>query len=371
MVTRRSFVRDLSCLALAGPLVGESALALRALPNAPSRDDIVWLDANENPAGPPPSAIRAIVEGAAATARYHFDEFAGFTAAIARSENLSDEQVVFGVGSTEIIDAAISAFTSVSRPMITATATYEIPIELARSMGRGVVQVPLTEAWAFPARRLAEEARNAGGGLIYLCNPNNPTSSLTPSDDIEWLVKNLPPNTVLLVDEAYVHFAQPGQIESSIKYVRDNKNVIVTRTFSKIYGMAGIRAGFGCARPDLIRAITPFRDNVIPVLALRAAIAALKESPTLIPARRAKVTRRRGELCEWLRQKRIRYIEPHANFVMIDIGRDVRSFGREMFRRGVAVGRPFRSLEQMLRVSIGTESEMAKFREVFWQVYAS
>jgi len=371
MVTRRHFVRDVSCIALASPLLGESVLALRAIPNAASSDDMVWLNANENPVGPPPSAIRAIVEGAAATARYHFEEFEGFTRVIAQSENVSEEHVLFGVGSSEIIDAAISAFTSVLHPMITATPTYEVPIELAHSMGKNVVQTSLTEAWAFPVRRLAEEARKAGGGLIYLCNPNNPTSSLTPSDDLDWLVKNLPLNTVLLIDEAYIHFAQPAHIESSIKYVRDNKNVVVTRTFSKIYGMAGIRAGFGCARPDLIRAMTPFRNNVIPVLGLRAATAALKESPLLIPARRAEVARRRSDLCEWLRQKGIGYIEPHANFVMIDIGRDVRSFGNEMFRKGVAVGRPFRPVEHMLRVSVGTESEMSKFRDVFWQVYTS
>jgi len=212
---------------------------------------------------------------------------------------------------------------------------------------------------------------DSNAGLIYLCNPNNPTSSLTPSGDIDWLVSNLPPNTVLLVDEAYIHFAEPAKIESSIKYVRENKNVVVTRTFSKIYGMAGIRAGFGCARPELIHAITPFRTNVIPVLGLRAASAALAERSLLVPARRADMARRSTDLCEWLRQKRLAYIEPHANFVMIDIGRDVRSFGDAMFRQGVAVGRPFPAVEHMLRVTLGTDSEMAKFRDVFWRVYNS
>jgi len=371
MVTRRRFVRDLGCMALAGPVLGEAALAQRALSSPAPSGPMVWLNANENPAGPPPGAIRAVVEGAAATGRYHFDEFTGFTRAIALSENLTDEQVMFGVGSSEIIDAAIGAFTSASRPMITATATFEIPIELARSMGKAVVQVPLAETWAFPVRRLAEEARQAGGGLIYLCNPNNPTSSLTPSADIDWLVSNLPQNTVLLVDEAYLHFAEPAKVESAIKYVRENKNVVVTRTFSKIYGMAGIRAGFGCARPDLIRAMTPFRANVIPVLGLRAATAALAERALLVPARRAEMARRTSDLCEWLRQKRLAFIDPHANFVMIDIGRDVRSFGEAMFRQGVAVGRPFPAVEHMLRVTVGTESEMSKFRDIFWRVYKS
>jgi len=369
MITRRRLIQDLGYFAAAGHLAGKASVAsLGPQSTPPSPSDVVWLDSNENPLGPPPSAIKAMVDGMSATARYHFDEFGKFREAIAQSEGLRPEQVLFGVGSTEVIDAAVSAFAS-SKPLITATATYDILIELERRLGRQVVQVPLTESWAYPVRKLVEEAVKAGGGLIYLCNPNNPTSSLTPKGDIEWLVANLPPHSVLLVDEAYIHFAQPSEVESTLKYVREDKDVIVTRTFSKIYGMAGARAGFGCARPDLLRAMEPFMDNVIPVLALRGAMAALGDRDSVVPTRRAEFVRIRGELCDWLHQKNIRYIEPHANFVMIDIGRDVRSFGQEMLRRGVAVGRPFPPLNQMLRVTLGTDQEMKKFREVFWQVY--
>jgi len=351
MITRRRLMQDFSCLTVAGKFSNKLLANPRPQGNRASQDDVVWLDSNENPLGPPPSAIKAMLDGVSATARYHFDEFGKFREAIARSEGLKPEQVLFGVGSTEVIDAAISAFAS-SKPLITANATYDILVELTRSLGRQVVQVPLTETWAYPVRKLAEAALKAGGGLVYLCNPNNPTSSLTPKGDIEWLVMNLPPRTVLLVDEAYIHFAQPTEIESVLRYVREDKNVIVTRTFSKIYGMAGARAGFGCGRPDLIRAM-----------------AALEDRDTLVPNRRAELARIRAELCNWLRTKNIRYIEPHANFVMIDIGRDVRPFGQEMLRRGVAVGRPFPPLNQMLRVTLGTDQEMKKFREVFWQVY--
>jgi len=371
MISRRRFVRHLGCIAAVGQLAGEAFLARRAWAGAAPRDDMVWLDANENPAGPPLSAIKAIVDGAAATARYHFDEFVAFADAIAGSESLTREQVVFGIGSSDVIDAAICAFTSSSKPMMTATSTYEIPVEFARRLGKKVVQIPLMEDWAFPVRKLAEEAERAGGGLIYLCNPNNPTSSLTPQNDIGWLAANLPPQTVLLVDEAYIDFLPRADVMSATRYVRSDRSVIVTRTFSKIYGMAGARAGFGCARPDLVRTMRPFLDNVIPILGLRAATAALGESATLIPGRRAAVARTRSELCDWLRQKRIPYIEPHANFVMMDIGRDVRAFGSEMFRKGVAVGRPFSSLKEMLRVTVGTDVEMARFRDAFWQVYSS
>jgi len=372
VITRRRFACDLGSLAvLSSTSVGELFLATRALAGTASRQDVVWLNANENPAGPPPSALAAIVNGAAAVARYHFDEFDAFTEAIADSESLAPDQILFGIGSAEIINAAICAFTSLSRPLITASPTYEIPIEFAHTLGKSVVQVPLTEDWQFPVGKLAEEAAKAHGGLIYLCNPNNPTSSCTSSKDLRWLAYNLPANTVLLVDEAYVHFAEPDEIESGIKFVQNNCNVIVARTFSKIYGMAGVRAGFGCAKPDLIRQMKLFRSNVIPILGSRAAAAALGERATLIPTRRANVARTRRELCEWLRHRNVRYIEPHANFIMIDIGRDARSFGTDMFRKGVAVGRAFPTLSQMLRVTIGTDQEMMRFRDVFWEVYAA
>jgi histidinol-phosphate aminotransferase len=380
MITRRRLMGDLGRLAVAGQLgCGSFARRIRAdlLAGEDARPvqeliphDIVWLDSNENPVGPPASAIKAMVEGAAATARYHFDEFPAFTGTLAASEDVKPEQVLFGVGSTEVIDAAICAFTSSSTPLITANSSYDIVINLARSLGRKVVQAPLTQTWAYDVRKLADVAAKAGGGLIYICNPNNPTSSITPKSDIDWLAANLPPNTVLLMDEAYIHFAEPAVIESAMKHVRENRSVIVTRTFSKIYGMAGARAGFGCARADIVKTLRPFMDKVIPVLALRGAMAALAERETLVPERRADLARTRAALCEWLQQKKIRYIEPHANFIMINIGRDVQSFGKEMLSRGVAVGRPFPPLDGMLRVTIGMDSEMKKFREVFWQVYA-
>jgi histidinol-phosphate aminotransferase len=369
VITRRRFARDLGTIALVGRAqFGELLLSDHAVERL-SHQDVIWLDANENPAGPPPLALSAIVNGAADVSRYHFDEFATFTEAIAASEKMRPEQVLFGIGSAEVINAAICAFTSSSRPLITATPTYEVPLEFARLLGKSVVELRLNEDWTFPLSASVQEAAKADGGLIYLCNPNNPTSTCTSPKDLRWLAHNLPPNTILLVDEAYIHFAEPNEVESALSFVRDNGNVVVTRTFSKIYGMAGVRAGFGCAKPELIKEMSHFRSNVIPVLALRAATAALHESPTLIPTRRAKVAIIRNELCDWLRQKDIRYVEPHANFVMIAIRGEAGSFGAEMFRRGVAVGRPFRAVSRMLRVTIGTDQEMKRFRDVFWEVY--
>jgi histidinol-phosphate aminotransferase len=375
MVTRRSFMRQLSVAGAAGAYFGETLLGVahadEVKAGVPSRTGTVWLASNEHPAGPPKSAIDAMVKAAPDSGRYHFDEFGAFSNAIARSEQVSSEQVLFGVGSSDVIAAAICAFATTSKPMITAQPTYDIIVQLAKALGRPVTEIPLTAQWAYPVKQLAAEAKKAGGGLIYVCNPNNPTASLTPADDIHWLATNLPPNTVLFVDEAYLEFADPASVRSAMSYVREGKSVVVSRTFSKIYGMAGVRAGFGCARPDLVAAMNQFMDNVIPFLGVRAATAALNEKATLVPERRKINARVRGELCQWLDKNKVGYIPSHANFVMIDVKRDVRAFGAEMLRQGIAVGRPFPPLNNMLRVTMGTDAEMQRFREAFRKVYSA
>ncbi|WP_129781665.1 aminotransferase class I/II-fold pyridoxal phosphate-dependent enzyme [Peristeroidobacter soli] len=373
MVTRRSFMRQLGVAGAAGVYFGETLLAATAeAADAAARPSSrVWLDANENSAGPPRSAIDAMVQSAPHTWRYHFDEFGALSQAIAASEQISPQQVLFGVGSSEVIASAICAFTSDTKPMVTALPTYDIIVQLARAMGKAVVEIPLTPQWSYPVKQLVEEAKKAGGGLIYLCNPNNPTGSITPVEDVRWLLANLPQDTVLFVDEAYLEFADPAKVESAIKYVREDKSVIVARTFSKIFGMAGVRAGFGCARPDLISAMNPFMDNVIPYLGVRAAMAALQEKSTLIPERRKNNARIRGELCQWLDQNKVRYLPSQANFLMIDVKRDVRGFSNAMYREGVAVGRPFPPLTTMLRVTIGNDTDMQRFRQAFLKVYSA
>jgi histidinol-phosphate aminotransferase len=375
MVTRRSFMRQVGVLGAAGVYFGETLIAATAQADEPARSATssrIWLDANENSAGPPRSAIEAMVESAPRAGRYHFEEFGAFSQAIGASEQISPAQVLFGVGSSEIIASAICAFASDSKSMITASPSYDIVVQLARAMGKAVVEIPLSPPqWSYPVKQLAEEAKKAGGGLIYLCNPNNPTGSMTSVEDVRWLVSNLPPDTVLLVDEAYLEFADPAKVESAIKYVREDKDVVVTRTFSKIYGMAGVRSGFGCARPDLILAMNPFMDNVIPYLGVRASIAALREKATLVPERRKNNAQIRGELCQWLDQNKVRYIPSQANFVMIDVKRDVRDFSAAMYREGVAVGRPFPPLNTMLRVTLGNATEMQRFRQAFLKVYSA
>jgi histidinol-phosphate aminotransferase len=204
---------------------------------------------------------------------------------------------------------------------------------------------------------IARVAINVARWLIYLCNPNNPTSAVTSSTDIDWLVNHLPASTILLVDEAYIHFVERNDVQSALPYVRQGKNVIVTRSFSKIYGMAGLRAGFAAGKPELIGKLESLSLNVISIVAARAIVAALADRDNI------------RELTTWLRERDLKFIEPNANFLMIDVGRNAREFITALPKIGVAPGRPFPPLDNHLRISIGTDQDMAKFREAFWKVY--
>jgi histidinol-phosphate aminotransferase len=369
MITRRGFAARIGAAVAAGRMLPEMAYAQRAAIQGNLPKDMVWLNANENPLGPPKSALAAMADVLPASGRYHYQEVRAFYEALGRSEDLQAENVLVGSGSTEMLHAAVEAFTSPDRPLVVMHPTYEGPPEVARAMHRQVVEVPLLPNYSADVRKLAEAADKAHAGLIYMCNPNNPTASITPKAEVAWLVQNLPPDTVLLIDEAYIHFGESEHLETALPYVRQAKNVVVARTFSKIYGMAGVRAGFVCASPELIDRMRPFRNNVISIIAMRGVLAALQESGTLIPERRAVNARNRRELCAWLRERKVPYIDPQANFMMIDVGRNAREFITKMPPMGVAVGRPFPPLDNMLRVTIGTEPEMQKFRDVFWRVY--
>jgi histidinol-phosphate aminotransferase len=370
MLTRRAFGARIGLGAAAVRMWPEMVYAQRAAVKAGDLPkDMVWLNANENPAGPPAASLAAMREALPTSGRYHFQEFRGIYAAVAQSEGLEPAQTIVGAGSSEVLHFAIDAFTSPTRPLITIAPTFEGPQEVARGLGRPVVLTKLLPDYSADVHALVEEAGKAHGGLIYLCNPNNPTSAITTRKDLEWLVGNLPANTILLVDEAYIHFGESPELKSALPYVRQAKDVIVTRTFSKIYGMAGLRVGFGAAKPELIERMTPLRMGVISIVSARAVVAALADRENILPERQASLAKTRRELCDWLRERKLGFIEPHANFIMIDVGRNAREFADAMPRLGVAPGRPFPPLDNMLRATIGTDAEMARFREVLWKVY--
>lgn len=370
MSTRRGFFAQMGAAATVARMLPEAAYAQSAVVEGVGLPkDMVWLNANENPAGPPACSLDAMRAVLTSAGRYHYNEFRGIYAVMAKAEGLAPEQFVLGSGSSEVLHNSIDLFTSPTRPLISVNPAYEGPREVARNLGRPVVLTRLRDDYTADVHKLAEEADKAHGGLIYLCNPNNPTSAVTTATDIDWLVANLPANTTLLVDEAYIHFVERPDVKTALPYVQQGKNVIVTRTFSKIYGMAGLRVGFAAARPDIAERMARLALNVISIVSARAVVAALADRDNILRERKAALAKTRRELTAWLRERDVRFIEPNANFIMIDVGRSAREFVNAMPRLGVAPGRPFPPLDNLLRATIGTDAEMAKFRDVFWKVY--
>jgi histidinol-phosphate aminotransferase len=367
MISRREFGFLSTALS-----TGLTAFAQHAAVQGDVPPDTVWLNANENPDGPPEEAREAITRAIAEAGRYSHRVFPLLNDSLAHAVGLTPEQIIPGTGSTEILHCAIDAFTSPDHPLVTSWPTWEMTRDLAEAGGRRVIKVPLTDAWSADVERIAEEASRSGAGVVHLGNPNNPTSSITPKTKLAWLVEHLPPSAILLVDEAYIQFADSPEAESCIRYVKEGRNVIVTRTFSKLYGMAGVRVGFGCAPPDLVRRMQPFRNNVISVLGARAAMAAISLGDRFVADRRARRNAVRTRVCAWLRTEGFRFIDPHANFVLIhvgnDVGKDVAELIPQMLAHGVAVGRRFEAVNQWMRVAIGTDAEMAKFQRAFLAV---
>lgn len=348
---------------LLASLAPELAFAQHAAISGSVPPDTVWLNANESPEGPFRVAKKALLGAFSEVGRYSHRAFPGIEDAIATHAGVTSDQILLGSGSSQVLHCALQAFTGPGRGFVTAWPTWEMCAEIAGRLRAQVVKVPLDRNWAADVERMAREARKWPTGLVHLGNPNNPTSSMTPPQAISWLAGNLPEGWRLLVDEAYIDYVSDPESVTAIGLVKQGRPVIVTRTFSKLYGMAGARIGFGCARPDLIAEMRGFRENVASILGARAAVAALAEGPAAVRARRQSREQVRGEFCRWLDAQGLEYIPPAANFVLIHVRKPVTEVIGALLRRGIAPGRRFDALDHWLRITIGTSAEMKRVAE--------
>jgi histidinol-phosphate aminotransferase len=208
-------------------------------------------------------------------------------------------------------------------------------------------------------------AADPSAGVIYICNPNNPTGTITPRADILWALENKPAGSLLLVDEAYIHLSDE---QSLVDMVAAGKDLIILRTFSKIYGMAGIRCGIAMGRPDLLAKLEPYLQNQMPVTALAAAHASITD-PDLIPARKKWLADTRNETFAWLKANGYKLVgEPKSNCFMIQTGREAHGVIAALQAEKVFIGRVWPVWPNAVRVSIGTPDDMAKFRTAFKKV---
>jgi histidinol-phosphate aminotransferase len=346
------------------PFYNEAALAqdLKALGSIPP--DAIRLHTNENPLGPCPAALEAIRRLLPQGGQYLFGQTAAFVDTMAAAEGLPTSQILPTAGSSDPLHRAVLAYTSPSRPLVVAEPGYEAPARAAKFLGAKVISVPLRKDHAHDAKAMVQA--DPAAGVIYICNPNNPTGSVTRKEDLDYIVANKPKGCVILVDEAYIHFATSAT--SAIEHVAAGKDVIVLRSFSKLYGMAGLRAGAALARPDLLEKLRGYGGlGFLPLSGTVGATASLKEK-TLVAERRQIVADIRHDLATWLEQRGFAYIPSEANMIMIDCKRPGREVYTAMLQHKIAIGRSWPSLPTHVRVTIGTGDDMAKFKAAFTRV---
>lgn len=356
-LSRRAFAQLLG--------TGAAAAALPRFALAARPAGIVRLSANENPYGPSPAAIAALRDAFGLIARYPDDEANLLAADVAKLHGVSADGVILGDGSSEILKLVAAAFTSPSRKLVMASPTFEAIARYARAGSADAVTIPLDAAYAHDAAKMAAVA---DAGVIYVCNPNNPTGSITPAAAMRTLIESAAPSAIILVDEAYHHYAASPSYESVIPMVKTRPNLIVARTFSKIYGMAGLRAGYAVAQPEVIRKLDAQKAwDSMNVMALVAARASLADTAYVAEGRKKNASTKR-DLVAQLDGLGYKIIPSETNFVMIDLRREVRPVIGALRERRVQVGRLFPALPQHLRVTIGTPEEMARFVEAFRDV---
>src|SRR5271166_6128188 len=362
-LSRRSFLQasTAASAALAFRIVTEPLLAHAEMPSAPA--GAVRINANENPLGPCSAAREAVAAITPEGGRYHFDLANNLVKLFAQQQGVPEDHVRIFPGSSEPLHYTVMCFTSPKASFVTADPGYEAGAHAAKNRGARVVNVPLTKTYAHDVKAMLAAAPDAG--LFYICTPNNPTGTLTSHSDIEYLVENKPKSSIVLVDEAYIHFSDAP---TAIDLVKAGKDVIVLHTFSKIYGMAGLRCGVAMGRPDLVQKLQNYGGgNPMPVTAVAAASASLKQ-PNLVADRKRINTEVRAATFEWLDRNGYSYVPSVSNCFMLDTGRPTKEVIAAMAQQKVIIGRAWPSMPTYTRITIGTSEEMEKFQAAFQNV---
>jgi len=366
-ISRRRFALLLGAGAAAA--VVKPGLSLATEPVARSTGaSVVRLSANENPYGPSPRGLKAMSEAFDLACRYPDDRNDELIEALAKLNGINHDQILLGDGSSEILDLCAETFTGPQQGnLVAADPTFEAIINNASINGAEVVKVPLTSSFSHDLPKMAAATKD---GLVYICNPNNPTASITPKNDLRDFIAKTQRETTILVDEAYFHYADSPDYASVIPLVNDHPNLIVARTFSKIYGMAGLRCGYCVAQKETIERIRPHQMwDSVNCMALAAAIASLNDLEQVANGKRLNSEAKTFVTSE-LDKMGYEQIPSQANFFMFDAKRPVVQLIKALKEHNVQVGRLFPALPNYMRVTIGKKSEMETFLSAFRQVVA-
>jgi len=323
------------------------------------------INANENPMGPCKEGLEALYKVARDGGRYKYDLIDRVQKILAEQEGVKNDYVRITYGSSPPLHQSTLAFTSPTRSLVMADPSYESAAGAAKITGAKVIRVPLNKDYQHDVKAMAAADPNAG--LIYIVNPNNPTGTLTPKSDIEWLVANKPKGAVVMIDEAYTHISGAP---FNTDLVAKDKDVIILRTFSKIYGMAGLRAGAIIARPDIIEKQGTFSSNgMMPTTAMACAAESLL-SKTLVPDRRKAYAEIRNDVFDYLAKNNFHYVPSVSNCFMVDVKRPAMDAVMALRTEKVYIGRVWPAWPTHVRVTVGTKEEMAKFKTAFSKIMA-
>jgi histidinol-phosphate aminotransferase len=381
-VSRRAFVRTLT------PRVVSSSAALAArgreawVAEHPAGEEpqaaqearlAVRLNSNENPLGPGQSALGAIERAFVYAGRYPMNarpSMSDFRTLIAKKNNLKIENVALGAGSGELLECSVMAFASKSRGVVSAAPTFESPARTARDAKFPLNEVPVDGEGRLDLEKMIAAA--SGAGLVFVCNPNNPTGAVYGADPISSMVSRIAqasPDTVILIDEAYHEYVTDSTYATAIPLVSKYPNVLVSRTLSKAHGMAGLRLGYAIGQPELIAKLSrwtmPYNGNA---LAVAAGVASV-EDEAQIERERRRNTEVRKFTTDFFRNNGFKTSDSQANFVWVNIRRPAQEFAQACEKQGILVGRAFPPFEKThSRISLGTMEEMQKAVGVFRNV---
>jgi len=372
-VTRRKFLKLSSALPVGAamlPSLAHSAFA--AAPAAPGAipavgyidmpANVTILNINEFPSGPSPAAVDIMHKMAATGNRYYMSETRQFTADIGTYHGLKPGYVTLYAGSSEPLQFTTMAFTSPTRSFVTADPSYENGANTAAAGGAKVFKIPLKSDYTHDIKAMAAADPNAG--LFYICNPNNPTGVPIKKSEIEWLLENKPAGSVVLVDEAYIHFSDA---ESVIDLVAKDKDLVVIRTFSKIYAMGGLRFGYAVGRPDLLAKLHVYGINFMATTAVQCAKVQLNDKG-LIPLRKQMIADNRNKTLDFLTKHGYTVTPSQTNCFMVDTKRPGRGVATALAHQNVMIGRSWAVWPNWVRVSVGSADDMASFQTAFLEV---
>jgi histidinol-phosphate aminotransferase len=337
----------------------------------------IILSSNENPLGPGKAVLDAVKAafGPAGAAPGRYSSASGaLVDAIAKKFNIRAENIMLGCGSTQILRTATHVFTAPTKPLVGTIPTYEECAGYADMMNHPVRAVSLDKDFKIDLTRMADAAR--GAGLVFYCNPNNPTATYVgarATRDFLSRVNRISPETVVLVDEAYFDYVTDPDHDTHIPFAIEDPRIIVARTFSKAYGMAGLRIGYAVGHPDAIRKMADWDSasgtSSLNVLAMQAATAAIQQDASFTVNERARNKDVRDFTMKWFSDRGMKPTDSQANFMFVNIGRPVKEFRDACTAKGVKVARDFPPFEKThCRVSFGTMEEMQKAVAVFGEV---